>query len=103
MGNEHNQNSGQSHHISSYKDHLITLAILVALTALTVGVSVYGGGMGTISVVLALGVASAKALIVAAYFMHLKYDHKMYRFMVYVVVALFIVFMIVLSIDYSNR
>lgn len=103
MENEHNQHSGQSHHISSYKDHLITLGILVVLTALTVGVSVYGGGMGTISVILALAVATAKALIVGAYFMHLKYDHKMYRSMVFIVMTLFVVFMIILSIDYSNR
>lgn len=103
MVNDHKQTEGHSLHISSYKDHLITLAVLIFLTVLTVAVSVYGGGMGVISVVLALTIASIKALVVAAYFMHLKFDHKMYRYMVMIVMFMFVVFMLILSLDYSNR
>ncbi len=103
MGNEQKQDNIHSHHISGYREHFKTLVILLVLTALTVAVSVYGAGIRSISVIIALVIATAKALVVAGYFMHLKYDHKMYRYMVMIVMFMFVVFMLILSLDYSNR
>lgn len=90
-------------HITSYSDHFITLVILLSLTALTVAVSVLAGGQGVSSVIIALALASAKGLLVAYLFMHLKYDKKIYSWMFFVVLAMFAIFLIILSIDYLNR
>lgn len=103
MENEQKHVNEHPLHISSYKEHFKTLGILLVLTALTVAVSVYGAGIRSFSVILALVIASAKALVVAAFFMHLKYDHKMYRYMIMIVMFMFVVFMLILSLDYSNR
>lgn len=101
----HNTENKEKHaaHISSYSDHFITLVILLSLTALTVAVSVFAGGKGVFSVVIALALASSKALLVAYLFMHLKYDKKIYSWMFFVVMVMFAIFLIILSIDYLNR
>jgi len=49
-----------------------TLVALLTLTALTVGASYVDFGSG--NVVIALFIASIKAIIVALFFMHLRYD-----------------------------
>ena len=51
-----------------------TAAALFALTAITVAVSRLD--LGTWNVVAALGIASAKATLVALFFMHLKYQGR---------------------------
>ena len=63
----------------------------------------FGADLNTLTVATALFIASVKALIVAYYFMHLKYDPKLYRIMIMVVLALFTVFLIMLTIDYLTR
>jgi cytochrome c oxidase subunit 4 len=90
-------------HIVSYKEHLSTFAGLIFLTIMTVVVSVYGANLYSLSVLTALTIATTKALVVAFYFMHLKYDHKMYQIMIAVVVVLFLVFIILTLSDYLLR
>jgi len=62
-------------HIMPLKTYYTVFAALLCLTVVTVGVS-YLGLPPTLSVVVALLVASTKATLVAAWFMHLKYDTK---------------------------
>lgn len=50
------------------------LIILLVLTAVTVGVSRID--FGNLNIVIALGVASFKAILVMLYFMHLKFEDK---------------------------
>jgi cytochrome c oxidase subunit 4 len=90
-------------HIVSYKDHLSTFLGLVLLTIMTVTVSVFGADLYTLTVLTALTIASTKAIVVAFYFMHLKYDPKMYRIMLGVVLVLFIVFICLTLVDYAIR
>lgn len=96
---------GQQHdvHIVTYKEHASTFLGLVLLTIMTVTVSVFGADIYTLSVLTALTIASTKAVVVALYFMHLKYDPKIYRFMLGVVILLFAVFAILTFIDYVAR
>lgn len=96
-------NEAQGHHISSYKEHFSTLAALLLLTVLTVAVSVFGADLRSLSVATALLIATVKALVVAYYFMHLKYELKIYRWLVLIVVLLFVLFLVVTSIEYLNR
>jgi cytochrome c oxidase subunit 4 len=78
--------SGQSHvpahahHHGEYHVHVVPPWLLIAvfvglliLTGVTVGVTVFDFGR-TINVWIALGVAVAKATLVALFFMHLRWD-----------------------------
>lgn len=90
-------------HISSYREHVSTWAALILLTFMTVAVSVYGAELRTLSVATAMIIATVKATAVGYYFMHIKYDPKLYKWMMGTVLALFTFFMIMLTIDYLTR
>jgi cytochrome c oxidase subunit 4 len=51
-----------------------TAGALLVLTAVTVAVSRID--LGAMNVAVALGIASLKAVLVALFFMHLKYEHR---------------------------
>lgn len=87
----------------SYKEHASTFLGLLLLTIMTVTVSVYGADLYTLTVLTALTIASTKATVVALYFMHLKYDPKIYRVMIGVVLLLFLVFVGLTLSDYIIR
>ncbi len=90
-------------HITSYVEHFGTWISLILLTFMTVFISVFGADLNTLTVATALFIASIKALVVAYYFMHLKYDPKIYRVMIIVVMALFLFFLLMLVVDYLTR
>ena len=90
-------------HIVSYMEHFGTWVGLIILTIMTVTVSVYGADIYTLSVLTALVIATTKALVVAFYFMHLKYDPKIYQIMIAVVLVLFLAFVVLTLIDYVVR
>ena len=90
-------------HIVSYGEHASTFLGLILLTVMTVTVSVFGADLYTLTVLTALTIASAKAIVVALYFMHLKYDPKIFKFMLAIVVILFIVFVVLALVDYALR
>jgi cytochrome c oxidase subunit 4 len=78
-------------HAHRYEDHITPLGVylgvgvtLLALTAITVAISRIH--LGPWNAVVALAIASLKALLVALFFMHLLYDRKIY--MVVISVAL---------------
>lgn len=62
-------------HISPLKTYFGIFGCLLVLTVVTVGVS-YAGLPSTLSIIVAMMVASLKAFLVAAWFMHLKWDTK---------------------------
>jgi cytochrome c oxidase subunit IV len=106
MNTDHQKSSSNTAHdvhIISYKDHASTFLGLILLTIMTVTVSVFGADLYTLTVLTALAIASTKAVLVALYFMHLKYDPKIYRAMIGVVLLLFIVFAVLTLIDYLIR
>ncbi len=90
-------------HISEYKDHWSTFAALILLTLITVSISVFGAELRSLSVFTALLIATIKVVVVAYYFMHLKYEKKIYTWLVLLVVVLFLSFLILTSIEYLNR
>jgi cytochrome c oxidase subunit 4 len=62
-------------------DHVLPVSVLLgtagtlfALTAITVAVSLVD--LGRLNIVVALGIATLKAIAVAAYFMHLRYGGR---------------------------
>ena len=63
-------------HVLPLKVYLGVGATLLLMTAITVAVSQIN--LGPWNLVVALVIASVKALLVAFFFMHLFYDHKLY-------------------------
>jgi cytochrome c oxidase subunit 4 len=106
---EHNNKSRhlpgdpKEHHIVPYKFSISIWFGLIILTVMTVLVSVMGISLVAFSVVTALFIATAKALVVVNYFMHLKYDNKLLKWLFGVVMLLFLVFITLTAIDYITR
>ena len=62
----------EEHHILSYRQLAMVLALLVVLTGITVGVSYVD--LGFFNVPVALAIACTKVTFVLLFFMHLKYE-----------------------------
>jgi len=93
--------SEHKNHISTYKSQIVVLLSLIMLTILTVTItSVHLGPFNTAAAML---IATVKATIVLLYFMHLKFDEKIYRFMVTLVFAIYSVVIIITFFDYLYR
>ena len=103
-GKEKNAETTSAHeHISSYAEHFGTWVALILLTLMTVFISTFGADLRTLTVATALLIATIKALAVALYFMHLKYDPKIYTAWMIIVMALFVFFLIMVILDYITR
>ena len=63
-------------HSISFKTYLTVLISLLILTVITVGVAQWD--FGAFNAFFAMLVATIKASLVLMYFMHLKYDEKIY-------------------------
>ena len=103
MSNTKNNHMEDSYHITGCAEHFGTWVSLILLTFMTVFISVFGADLNTLTVATALFIASVKALVVAYYFMHLKYDPKIYRIMILIVMSMFVIFLIMLIFDYLTR
>ncbi|MEZ5082738.1 MAG: cytochrome C oxidase subunit IV family protein [Bacteroidales bacterium] len=93
----------KEHHVVSYKFNIGIWVGLIILTVMTVLVSVMGINLVAFSVLTAMVIASAKALVVANYFMHLKWDNKLLKLLFGVTMLLFAVFIFLTIIDYLTR
>lgn len=76
-------------------------SILICLTVLTVYISFID--FGAYNLLIAMAIAAVKASLVALYFMHLKYDNKLY--MIFFVSALFFLatFIVITMFDTLRR
>jgi cytochrome c oxidase subunit 4 len=91
----------KNHHIVSYKTYLIILISLLILTGLSVAVT--SVELGPLSVTIALVLASTKSALVLIYFMHLKFDSKIFAIMVGLVLFVFVVVIVITFLDYLFR
>ena len=66
-----------SQHIVSLKTYVAIFAVLLALTATTVAIAHVD--LGRLNTVVALVIAFAKALLVALFFMHLRYSSQLIK------------------------
>lgn len=88
-------------HITPYSTHLKVLVALLFLTFITVAATCIE--FGTLTVTVALIIASVKVAIVLTWFMHLKYEDKLFRYMVIGVFILFALIVGVTFFDYAFR
>ena len=72
-------------HIVPYKTFLLVLAALLVFTFISIGVTSYN--LGPVTVLTALVLATAKTILVLTYFMHLKWDVKMFGILITAVLA----------------
>jgi cytochrome c oxidase subunit 4 len=91
-----------SHHqILPLKVYLAVGAALLLLTFITVEVALHD--FGGLNIIIALAIASIKALLVASFFMHLWYDNKFYFICFTVGLLALTVFIIFTMLDTLRR
>lgn len=88
-------------HIVEYLTNIYVWIGLAFLTIVTIWVSEFDLKMLTVAV--ALGVATVKAVLVLMYFMHLKFDSKILTVMVFVTMIVFLSMIIFTFFDYTFR
>ena len=86
---------------SGYDVYVLTWVALLILTAVTVTVA--GMQLGRFSAVTAILIAAIKASLVLYLFMHLKYENKLFRTMVFLTLATFVVFIGITFLDILFR
>jgi cytochrome c oxidase subunit 4 len=74
---------------------------LVALTAVTVTAAY--ANLGHMAVFTAVLIAGVKVTLVLLYFMHLRFERRLYTYMILSVIATYVVFVILTFADYSFR
>ena len=88
-------------HITPLKVYLTVGVALLVLTAVTVQISLIH--LGGWNIVVALGIATLKASLVALFFMHLLYDKKIYTVVFLTSVVFLAVFIVLTMFDTLDR
>ncbi len=83
----HGAHGGAHGHKPNVKEYLVIFVVLALLTALEVGVAQIPGISKKLMVVALIGLALAKAGIVAMYYMHLKHETKALKMTVAIPIA----------------
>ncbi len=91
----------EKQHIVSYKQNIIIWGILLVLTVITVSVSTLD--LISLAVATAISIATIKAVIVALYFMHLKYDKKILGIFMLITMLVFISVLLLTFLDFGFR
>ena len=97
MSNDH----GNGHHILPLSLYVNVFVALIFLTFITVWVAQFD--FGTLNGFVAMGIATLKATLVGMYFMHLKYDNKLYAMVIIGAVVFLILFWGFTLFDFITR
>lgn len=93
--------SDNTHHIVPYRTYGLILVLLLVLTGTSVAVTQIE--LSRWSTLAALLLASTKSAIVLAFFMHLKFDQRVYKVMALFVVMVIIAVIVLTFFDYGFR
>ena len=88
-------------HSVSYGTLIMVWIGLVALTSITV--SVAGINFGSIALVIAMVIASTKSALVISYFMHIKFENKVYKVFISICMLIFIIMIVLTFSDLLTR
>jgi cytochrome c oxidase subunit 4 len=77
-------------HIVPYKTFLIIWFVLLILTGITIVVAQYN--LGALNIWVALGIATLKAGLVVAVFMHMKYESYLFKLSLLSALAILAIF-----------
>ena len=89
------------HHIVGPKTYSIIFATLLAFTGITVAAAFKN--LGILNPIVALAIASTKAVIVILFFMHVKYQTKLIKMTVGAGFFTFLVLITMTLTDYMSR
>lgn len=108
MSNHDSNSHGHGGFVEAPHPHVLPLAVywgifaaLVGLTVLTVAVTWVD--LGPFNIVVAMAVAVVKASLVAAIFMHLWFDHKLYTLILIFSLLLLAIFFVLTMLDTEGR
>ena len=93
--------NNQKPHIIPYRTFLLVLLALLSFTFISIGVTSYN--LGPFTVLAALVLATAKTILILTYFMHLKYDVRLFAILVSAVMSLIGVVICITFLDYLFR
>lgn len=89
------------HQFVPYNVYVIVWLALLALTAVTVAVSFID--MKHVTILTAMLIATFKSMLVLLYFMHIRFERKLYVFMILAALGMYAVFIGLTFADYSFR
>jgi len=95
------ETENENNHIIPYRTFLFVLAGLIVLTLTSVTLTRIS--LGTLTVAMALIIATIKSTFVLRIFMHLKFESRMFSLAVMGVISLLAAVLIVTLLDYLNR
>lgn len=99
---ENNNTSHAEHpHDTGYGLYISVWLGLVGLTAITVALS--GINLAGLAVATALAIAIVKSAMVANYFMHVKFDNKVFKVFITICLVIFLVVIILTFFDLTFR
>jgi cytochrome c oxidase subunit 4 len=98
---EQTRNGEHEHHIVSPGIYVVILCALLVGTAATVGVSYVD--LGIWNPIIALAIATTKAMLVVLFFMHVKYSTRLTKLTVAAGIFLFLVLISMTMADYISR
>ena len=88
-------------HITDFRVYILVLLGLLFLTVITVTVTWID--LSALTVLVALVIASVKAVIVLAFFMHLKFESTLFKALVTMVLAIYTLVIALTFADYIMR
>ena len=116
---EKNHNHGHDHeHVENYEEQVekgyiaeahhpsygINIAVWIGLLSLTaVTVAVAGINLGSLSLTVALIIALVKSFFVMNFFMHVKFDNKLFKIFIGICMVIFIVILVLTFFDLTFR
>src|SRR5258708_15518138 len=95
------EHSASPHHISPVSTYITVFLALMVFTTITVLVSRIH--LGALNVLVAIGIAVTKAVIVVLYFMHVKWSHKLVKIVVSGALLWLVILLILTWSDYVSR
>jgi len=99
--NEQTAHGDQTHHIVGPKVYVVILLALLVGTGLTVWASFLE--LGIWNPIVALAIATGKALLVVLFFMHVKYSTKLTKLTVGAALFMFLALISMTLADYMSR
>jgi cytochrome c oxidase subunit 4 len=89
------------HQLVPYTTYVVVWVVLMVLTAITVSVSYVD--MKHVTVLTASIIAAIKGLLVVLYFMHIRFENRIYALMIVVVLGTYAIFIGLTFVDYWYR
>ena len=96
-----NEEKNHTKNIHTYSTYLLIWFALLVLTGVTVTVA--GLNLGNLSVLGAILIAAIKSTLVIWFFMHIKYEDRMFKIMLGVAIITLVVIMVLTFVDTSLR